>query len=185
MHRIKSLRSKLGYTQQELANKAGLSLRTIQRVESGITIPKGHTLKVLSKALEVEPDLFAKTTEKINIDVIKAKIRLINLSALALFGIPFGNIILPIIFWKKNKKINPLINDAGKQIINFQIWWSVFLSIILSLSPFIQSFFFPKFSLILVALFACICINLIFIARVAIQIKKGNYTFFKPNWSLL
>ena len=76
----------MGYTQQVLAEKSNLSLRTIQRIESGATIPKGYTLKALSKALEIEPQLLINTVEKVDFDLIRSKIRLINLSALAFLG---------------------------------------------------------------------------------------------------
>ncbi|MEM9339504.1 MAG: helix-turn-helix domain-containing protein [Bacteroidota bacterium] len=185
MHKIKFLRGELGYTQQELAEKASLSLRTIQRIESGNTVPKGHTLRVLAKALEVEPQLLVNTTERENADVIKSKIRLINLSAVVFLAVPFGNILVPIIVWQKAKKIDPLVEESGKQIINYQIWWSILLCIFLSSSPFLQFFFFPKFPLILIVLFVFIFINFFFIAWVTTQINKGNYRFFTSKWSLI
>ena len=177
MHIIKSKRNELGYTQQELAEKSGLSLRTIQRIESGGTIPKGYTLKALSQALGVEPHLIADQSETVNADIIASKVRLINLSALALFGIPFGNVLLPVIIWQKNKHLDPLVNEAGKRIVNFQIWWSVILCLLLTLSPFIQTSFSMRFPLILVVLLASVSLNLFMIGRIAIQINRGNYSF--------
>ena len=46
----------LKIAQEKLANKSGLSLRTIQRVENGETIPSGETLKRISAALDVTPN---------------------------------------------------------------------------------------------------------------------------------
>lgn len=43
-------REKQNLTQEELAAKSGVSVRTIQRIESGIT-PKGYTLESLSKRI--------------------------------------------------------------------------------------------------------------------------------------
>ena len=185
MNRIKSLRSELGYTQQVLAEKSNLSLRTIQRIESGATIPKGYTLKALSKALEIEPQLLINTVEKVDFDLIRSKIRLINLSALAFLGLPFGNILIPVMVWQKNKRIDLLIKEAGKQIINFQIWWSIFLSILLSISPFIQSAFLQKTPLILIVLLVGFSLNLFFMVWVSTQINKGNYHFFNTRFGLL
>lgn len=56
--RIKELRLKRGMSQDQLADISGLSLRTIQRVESGQNIPRGDTLSRLASALQV-------TTEEI------------------------------------------------------------------------------------------------------------------------
>jgi len=56
--RIKELRIKRGMSQDQLADISGLSLRTIQRVESGDNTPRGDTLSRLATALQV-------TTEEI------------------------------------------------------------------------------------------------------------------------
>ncbi|HEY5591275.1 MAG TPA: helix-turn-helix transcriptional regulator [Paludibacter sp.] len=56
--RIKELRLKRGMSQDQLADVSGLSLRTIQRVESGQNIPRGYTLSRLASVLQV-------TTEEI------------------------------------------------------------------------------------------------------------------------
>jgi transcriptional regulator with XRE-family HTH domain len=52
---VKELRKRNGLSQEELAKNAGLSLRTIQRVENGETEPTGETLKRISEVLRVTP----------------------------------------------------------------------------------------------------------------------------------
>jgi len=42
--RVKELRGKNGFSQEFLAEECKVSLRTIQRIENGITIPHGYTL---------------------------------------------------------------------------------------------------------------------------------------------
>jgi len=54
--KVKELRKAKGLSQEELAKKSGLSLRTIQRVENGETEPAGETLKRISAALDVVID---------------------------------------------------------------------------------------------------------------------------------
>ncbi len=39
--RVKELRTKKGLSQEQLAEASGLSLRTIQRIENGETLPRG------------------------------------------------------------------------------------------------------------------------------------------------
>lgn len=51
--RIVSLRKSKGFSQELLAEQSGVSLRTIQRVEQGETVPRGHTVQALATALEV------------------------------------------------------------------------------------------------------------------------------------
>ena len=57
MPELKKIRELKNLTQEELAEKSGLSVRTIQRIEAGVQ-PKGYTLKVLALSLDVpERDL--------------------------------------------------------------------------------------------------------------------------------
>ncbi|TGE28766.1 helix-turn-helix domain-containing protein [Hymenobacter metallicola] len=51
--RIQSIRKSKGLSQEVLAEQSGVSLRTIQRVEQGETVPRGHTLQALAAALDV------------------------------------------------------------------------------------------------------------------------------------
>ena len=48
------IRKARGLTQSELAEKCNLSKRTIQRIESGVVIPRGFTIKTLSDALDFD-----------------------------------------------------------------------------------------------------------------------------------
>jgi transcriptional regulator with XRE-family HTH domain len=48
---VKEIRAEKGHSQDELANLSGLSLRTIQRIESGESSPMGDTLKRLAEGL--------------------------------------------------------------------------------------------------------------------------------------
>ena len=54
--RIKALRNRRGFSQEELSEKSGLSLRTIQRVENNETALLGNSLKKISNALDVNPE---------------------------------------------------------------------------------------------------------------------------------
>ena len=51
---------------------------------------------------------------------------LTHLTALAtLVGIPFGNIIGPLIIYLIKKDEFEFVDDQGKEVLNFQITWSV------------------------------------------------------------
>lgn len=56
--RILTIRKSRGLSQEMLAEQSGVSLRTIQRVEQGDTVPRGHTLQALAAALGVGLDDF-------------------------------------------------------------------------------------------------------------------------------
>ena len=44
-----------------------------------------------------------------------------HLSALAGFIIPFGNVIGPLVVWQMKKDTMPLVDQHGKESLNFQI----------------------------------------------------------------
>lgn len=56
---------------------------------------------------------------------------LCHLSALAGFIIPFGSIVGPIVVWQLKKKEFPVVDDQGKESVNFQL--TVFLAILVSM----------------------------------------------------
>ncbi|UZO80625.1 helix-turn-helix domain-containing protein [Aquimarina sp. ERC-38] len=96
MNKLLEYREKLNLTQEELAQKAGVSTRTIQRIEKG-TEPKGHTLKVLAKALGVSEDNLKENkslSDKKAIDYQMAKY--INLSSILGVIFPPFNILYKV-----------------------------------------------------------------------------------------
>lgn len=52
--KIIELRQNKGLTQEELVNECNISVRTLQRIESGEVEPRGHTLRLISKALKFD-----------------------------------------------------------------------------------------------------------------------------------
>jgi transcriptional regulator with XRE-family HTH domain len=56
---VREHRVQKNYTQQELADLAGISLRSVQRIERAEVLPRDFTLKTLARHLdlELEPDL--------------------------------------------------------------------------------------------------------------------------------
>lgn len=59
--RILAIRKSKGFSQELLAEQSGVSLRTIQRVEQGETVPRGHTMQALATALDVPLDALLAT----------------------------------------------------------------------------------------------------------------------------
>lgn len=50
--RVKEIRTSLNYSQKELSEQTGLTLRTIQRIENNEVKPSLHSLKVIGEALK-------------------------------------------------------------------------------------------------------------------------------------
>ena len=61
--RLKEFRSSLNCSQKELAEKTGLTLRTIQRIENNEVKPSLYSLKVIGEALKTDFTEFAKQSE--------------------------------------------------------------------------------------------------------------------------
>ncbi|WP_394750807.1 DUF4870 domain-containing protein [Spongiimicrobium salis] len=178
MNIIKKIREQSGLTQDGLAKQTGLSLRTIQRLESKNKEPKGHTLNVLSLAFTMEPSALQEQFKHVEQTQKEeaTSIRLINLSVLSFLGIPFGNIILPLILWRKNRG-SKLVDEMGRRIINFQIIFSSVLSILLCLSPFIGRTLFSNTPIILYVLLIAYAINIIMVCSIALKLQRNNFSF--------
>lgn len=123
--RIKTLRNRKGFSQEELSEKTGLSLRTIQRIENGETEPRGDSLKRLSNAFDVSSDEIVDWT----VQEDKGFLTSLNLSALSFIIFPLLGVVVPLIMWisKKDKIRN--INAIAKDLLNFQITWAMLLFI--------------------------------------------------------
>jgi transcriptional regulator with XRE-family HTH domain len=52
--KIAELRKAKGFTQEELVEKCNLSVRTLQRIESGDVTPRSYTLKIIFAALDYQ-----------------------------------------------------------------------------------------------------------------------------------
>lgn len=121
--KIKQLRSNKGFSQEELAERTQLNLRTIQRIEGGESEPRGDTLKRLAHALDVAPNDLIQWIEQED----SGFLTFLNLSVLGFVVFPLLGVIIPIALWvlKKDKVKN--LDQIGKKIINFQITWCIVL----------------------------------------------------------
>ena len=128
--RVKELRKNKGLSQEELAKTAGLSLRTIQRVENKETEPTGDTLKRIAAALDTTPAKLLNWNE----DTLKATIKTKN---------EYLHIFEDKLVISKNPKTNELIEDYGKSY--WRSVWNVIKSI--------------KYSFIIVPLFTFLSVN--------------------------
>lgn len=179
MNKIKNLRTSAKLTQSQLAEKTGLSLRTIQRAETGSTVPKGHTLKVLH-------DFFKDDTliELIVNDNVSSILKKINFSALLFIFLPFIHVIIIFLIWR-NYKSSQTINEAGRQIINFQILWSICYLFSIIVSSFIQANYLNNFRLILLVLLLGTILNIIMILRTGKRIHDKDLNLFSTKFRLM
>ena len=177
-NKVKLLREEKNMTQNELAEKSGLSLRTIQRIEAG-NILKGHTLKTIAKTLETDSENLIFTNE--NPEIERAK--LINLSALSGVIVPFGSIVLPLLLTYKTK--DHLNKEIGKQIVSVQIILSLLLSVIMIICPFVQKIFSVKVPLFIFPLITILSLKLLIVIVNGISLNKKQELAIKLKTNIL
>jgi len=91
---------------------------------------------------------------------------LCHLAALAIFiGIPFGNIIGPLVVWLVKKQEHPFIDEQGKAAVNFQISMTIYL-----IAAFFLCFVFIGFPILIGLLIT----NLIFIIVASVKASNGE-----------
>ncbi len=196
MSALKRVREGQHLTQEELSSNSGISVRTIQRIESGV-LPKGHTLKALAKALQVsendllgnpdvnEDTVFVSTTADTNavesentlthIDI--PKIKLINLSSILFVLLPPLNIITPLVLSRLFKQNNTI----AKQIISLQILWTILAPIV-----FILGILLKLGSSFTIGLIACIALsNVLLILINLAELDRNKRLRFKLNFSII
>lgn len=185
MSKLVALREKANLTQEELAEKSGVSVRTIQRIEAG-TVPKGYTLKALATALGVtENELLIENGKTAQADVPDQTnltwLKLINLSSLPFTIIPPANIVLPLILMFARKQFTPLT----KQIVSVQIMWTILSPIIFMLGAFMKNWFDlgNKFTLIIMILL--VLSNVFIILRNTAELDKNKSLFIKLNFNII
>ncbi len=183
---LKAIREEAGYTQTDLATKTGLSLRTIQRLESSNKVPKGFTLTALAEEFDMQPsDLQAKfQVVKRSHESEITTIKIINLSILSFLGIPFGNLIIPFFVWRANRD-SQFVDDVGKRIVNFQILFSLSISLILIITPFTVQKLFPSVPLMLIIFLLAYLFNIIIVIRTALKIHRQEFDFLNLSFRLI
>ena len=183
---LKSIREQEGYTQNDLATKTGLSLRTIQRLENTNKVPKGYTLNALAEVFNMEPsDLQANYLNiKRSRDSEITTIKMINLSVLSFLGIPFGNLMFPISIWRNNRD-SQLVDQVGRRVVNFQILFTLALSLLLILIPFTVAKLLPGVPIILISVLFAYLFNIVVIIRTAIKIQHQDFDFLNFPFRLI
>ncbi|QQQ30191.1 helix-turn-helix domain-containing protein [Chryseobacterium indoltheticum] len=191
MSELKKIREKRNLTQEELAEKSGISVRTIQRIEAGTT-PKGYTLKTLAESLEVsENDLLTSKTikEEIVIDEVidtteenhslfnSGLIKIINLSSLPFAWLPIANFLLPLLIMFFTKEKSPIV----KQIISLQIFLAIISPIIFMLIALLKL---GSVS-VMITMIVLVLANVFVILRNAFEIDKKQSLRYRLNFSII
>jgi len=182
--KLKALRHQKGMSQEILAEESGLSLRTIQRIENSETNPTGDSLKRLANRLNVNPDELIDWAIKED----NRYLVFLNLSTLTFLFFPLLGIIVPFMLWTSKKDKIKNINKLGRDLINFEITWTMFLFFI-PLSMFLLSKFgfLESFSLsdIFTATVIMYIINVLFVLINTFRISNKKDVRYYPRLKFL
>ncbi|MBD8082406.1 helix-turn-helix domain-containing protein [Chryseobacterium caseinilyticum] len=194
MSALKKIREEKNFTQEELAEKSGLSVRTIQRIEAG-TAPKGYTLKTLASTLDVaekdllisddsnnqteteviveEPILIGKQIEILNSTLIK----IINLSSLPFAWFPVANFLPPLLIMIFTKEKSLVV----KQIISLQIFLAIISPVIFMIVAFLKL----GSTSVLMTMIGLTLLNIFIILRNAYEIDKRQKLRYCLNFNII
>ncbi len=106
--KVAELRQQQGLTQERLAELCEVSLRTIQRIESGEVDPRAYTVHCLGEALHFDfgPENTAYE------DLWLAALHLSSIVPL---------VLIPLVLWSWKKNQSYKVDQQGRQVLNFQI----------------------------------------------------------------
>ncbi|NAS13694.1 serine hydrolase [Poritiphilus flavus] len=119
--RLKFHRKSKGLSQEELSNKASVTVRTIQRIENAEVNPHLNTLKLLAVALDIEVNELLPLENPKEETIKKKWLLLLHATPLIGLFIPLCNVLLPLFIWIHKREGNPVYNQHGVKVINFQI----------------------------------------------------------------
>lgn len=123
---IREARLRKGMTQEELADKTDISIRTIQRIENGEVDPRSYTLHSIARVLEIDyEDLVNSNMDQSERDDALHEDPVI-LSMLHLSGL-FILLFPPILIWLWNRDKILDIRKHAIDVINFQLSMLIFL----------------------------------------------------------
>jgi len=179
MSKLLALRQKLNLTQEDLFEKTGISVRTIQRIEAGNS-PKGYTLKALAKGLEVSEEELIEKERAIAPEDTKW-LKLINLSVLLFIFFPPLNIAAPLIIMYLKKQFT----SVTRKLVTIQIVWTL-IAIVLFLTVItLNDWFAIRSKYMMLIPVVWLLINVFIILLNAAEIDKRQTLRISINFSLI
>ncbi|MFC7523075.1 helix-turn-helix transcriptional regulator [Parapedobacter sp. GCM10030251] len=156
---LKTYRLDRHLSQQELADQSGISLRTVQRIESGTSKGSPYIIRQLCNALRIDPRelFFNEPVQDVEITMqprapqetdatvfhYDRRVKYINFGALSVLCFPFLNLHRACHTYAVFKPKFPSRRDkaAVLKILDLQILWSVTTLIALIVIPVVDHYF--------------------------------------------
>lgn len=141
--KIAEARKNKGLTQEEVADRANITVRTIQRIESGETIPRNFTLKAIAQALGISFDELVNKENTSPSSYISREsetedavhfLKMLNLSCFTYIILPYIHFLIPMFILRRRKELNMKVLITGRKMVQTQIIWVVALNLSLILT---------------------------------------------------
>ena len=179
---VAAARKKKGLTQEELANLANITVRTIQRIENGQTIPRPYTLKTIAAALDTSFDALqplemnSKATDKTSADAVHF-LQLLCLSCFSYLVLPFVHFLIPMRLLRNRNEEDPRVTAYARSVIRNQIFWIVALVVsfllVLAYNIICSVYFNPSYYIsYLVPFFVMYFLNAVIICIAFVRSKR-------------
>ncbi|WP_192347035.1 helix-turn-helix domain-containing protein [Algoriphagus sp. Y33] len=202
--KLKEYRLQRQLSQSELADQSGISLRTVQRIESGMSSGSPFVIRALCKSLDISPeDLMAdrdvdpdgtkpaEATAGTNLirGIYDVRLKYINFSTISVLFFPFLNLAFPAILYFIFRKSLSLPHDkkAALKILSFQILWSFVTITMMIFIPVIDLYLFKIGDVLEIPLFVWYyliqaILLIVIMLLTARNINKGRIILaFVPN----
>jgi len=114
-------RKSRGFSQEELSRRTNVTVRTIQRIENAEVNPHLNTIKLLAAALDIEVEELLPLKNPKEETIRKKWLLLLHATPLLGMFIPPCNVLIPLFLWIHKREDNPIYDEHGRKIVNFQI----------------------------------------------------------------
>lgn len=174
--RLVKARKQKGLTQEELADLANITVRTIQRLESGEAHPRPYTLKAIAAALDTTFEALQDQTACEDPKPAGAAdrsggdnphfLQLFCLSCFSYLVVPIVHFVIPVYILSKSRTLSPAVSAYARKVIRGQVYWVIALHLALLLTliynmicavyigvPYTIHYLFPLFGMYLVNAF--------------------------------
>lgn len=164
-----------GLSQDKLAEKAGINIRTLQRIEKSEVKPQPYTVGCLASSLGVTVEDLSTTAPVAAPDEISPRqLSILHFAALAGCVFPLGNILAPLFLWLYKKQASLTWNQHAQQIINFQLSWLLYLFVLFGLYFTIEQLAFIIFLIPVIAIIPVILLP-VYSGTLVIKNKPAFY----------
>jgi transcriptional regulator with XRE-family HTH domain len=171
---LKEYRLAKSLSQQELSDRSGISLRTVQRIEKLESAGSPYVIRTLSETLGIEANSLlqrsdndeSKAFQDVMVESVSPNryLKYINISSLSVLLFPFLNLVVVTGTYLilRKRLIIPNERATARKILSLQILWSVITLIMLVFTPLIDHWFLHIGDVMEIPLFIWIYLVLLF-----------------------